>query len=397
MSKKKKRIAIVFEDKLHLQLGVFNAALNRARYLMRHDEFEVDVYMLQVYDGWFVRWLRRSERIDNRPEQVVVEGVPIHLIWFKRDIRDSFRHRVLHGEPRHFIDFLKLTARRLEGYDLVTAHDRMGGEIAEEAGRLFGIPWFVTWHGGNSVTVMLDDPVLRRIATRLLEGATCNFFVSRGLVDIMREFTPNFRADVLLNGANDTFVRLPDAERQALRARYGVDDGSPVVAFVGRFEPVKNPLMLPEIFSAIQRKWGGKVHFWAIGSGELLDQTRQLMAQHSELECTFMGQVARAEMPRVMNCMDLLVLPSSLEGLPLVTIEAMSCGAHVVASDVAGTAEAVGRDNAFALDDDFVERLTDRGVAMLRGEVSQSLPPEVSWEATARKEAAIYWAQFVKE
>ena len=360
MSKKKKRIAIVFEDKLHLQLGVFNAALNRARYLMRHDEFEVDVYMLQVYDGWFVRWLRRSERIDNRPEQVVVEGVPIHLIWFKRDIRDSFRHRVLHGEPRHFIDFLKLTARRLEGYDLVTAHDRMGGEIAEEAGRLFGIPWFVTWHGGNSVTVMLDDPVLRRIATRLLEGATCNFFVSRGLVDIMREFTPNFRADVLLNGANDTFVRLPDAERQALRARYGVDDGSPVVAFVGRFEPVKNPLM-------------------------------------RELECTFMGQVARAEMPRVMNCMDLLVLPSSLEGLPLVTIEAMSCGAHVVASDVAGTAEAVGRDNAFALDDDFVERLTDRGVAMLRGEVSQSLPPEVSWEATARKEAAIYRAQFIKE
>ena len=92
----------------------------------------------------------------------------------------------------------------------------------------------------------------------------------------------------------------------------------------------------------------------------------------------------------MLNCVDLLVLPSSLEGLPLVVIEALSCGAHVVATNVIGTAEAVGRENAIDLGDNFVDRFTDRAVLLLRGGVEQKLPPEVSWTATAEKEKRIY-------
>jgi len=91
-----------------------------------------------------------------------------------------------------------------------------------------------------------------------------------------------------------------------------------------------------------------------------------------------------------MNCMDLLVLPSSLEGLPLVAIESLACGVHVVATDVIGTAEAVGRDNAIALGDNFIERFTDRAAQLLTSDVEQSLPADVSWAATAVKEDSIY-------
>ena len=386
----RKRIAVVFEDVLHIQLGVFNAALNRAKHLAAVADYDIDVYMIYVYDGWLMRRLRGSHHVTDRPERVTVEGVELRLMWFKRDWRDSLRHRLLHREPTHFVHFLKQCARQLEGYDLVTAHDRMGGEVAEEAGRLFGIPWYVTWHGGNSVTTQLDDPVLRRITARLMEGATCNFMVSRGLVDIMREFTPRFKADVMLNGANDTFFRRTDDERAALRKRFEVPEGMPVVAFVGRFEPVKNVLMLPEIFDTLQRKLGRKVLFWAIGTGVQHAETVRLMAERTDVECRFWGQATYDQMPLMMNCIDVLVLPSSLEGLPLVTIEALSCGAQVVASHVAGTAEAVGRENAFVLDDQFIDRLTDRAVMMLRGQVQQSLPADVSWKATAIKENQIY-------
>ena len=386
----KKRIAVIFEDFLHIQLGVFTAAINRAKHLAQVADYDIDVYMLEVYDGCIMQRLRRSHHVTERPDIVTRDGVTIHMIWFKRDWRDSVKHRLLHREPSHFIQFLKETARRFEGYDLITAHDRMGGEIAEEAGRLFGIPWYITWHGGNSVTVMLEDAVLRRIATRLLEGATCNFMVSRGLVDIMREFTPTFRHEVLLNGADESFRRMSDTERIALRERYGVPKNVPVVAFVGRFEPVKNVLMLPEIFETIAHKYGMPIQFWAIGNGVLLPKTQQLMAQRQDVSCTFPGLRPHNELPLLMNCIDVLVLPSSLEGLPLVTIEALSCGAHVVASDVAGTAEAVGKENTFTLDDRFIDRLTDRAVAMLRGKVEQQLPPEVSWQATAIKENKIY-------
>ena len=108
------------------------------------------------------------------------------------------------------------------------------------------------------------------------------------------------------------------------------------------------------------------------------------------MKCHFTGKVPPEEIPDLLNCVDLLVLPSSLEGLPLVVIEALSCGAHVVATNVIGTAEAVGRENAIDLGDRFVDRFTDRAVELLSGEIDQKLPAEVSWSATADKENRIY-------
>ena len=162
-----------------------------------------------------------------------------------------------------------------------------------------------------------------------------------------------------------------------------------MVAFVGRFEPVKNVTMLPDIYKEIERKYGNPLTFWAIGDGVQLNETRQLMAEKG-VNCHFTGKVPPEEIPHLLNCVDLLVLPSSLEGLPLVVIEALSCGAHVVATNVIGTAEAVGRENAIDLGDRFVDRFTDRAVELLSGNIDQKLPPEVSWSATAVKENRIY-------
>ena len=108
------------------------------------------------------------------------------------------------------------------------------------------------------------------------------------------------------------------------------------------------------------------------------------------VKCHFTGKVPPEEIPDLLNCVDLLVLPSSLEGLPLVVIEALSCGAHVVATNVIGTAEAVGLENAIDLGENFVDRFTTRAIQLLSGNIDQQLPPEVSWTATAIKENRIY-------
>ena len=148
-------------------------------------------------------------------------------------------------------------------------------------------------------------------------------------------------------------------------------------------------LALPDIYKLIEDKHGKELTFWAIGDGVQLDETRQLMAAKG-VKCHFTGKVPPEEIPDLLNCVDLLVLPSSLEGLPLVVIEALSCGAHVVATNVIGTAEAVGRENAIDLGDNFIERFAARGAELLQGAIVQQLPPEVSWNATAIKENDIY-------
>ena len=384
----KKRIAVVFEGDIRNRLGVFNAVLNRVRHLRQVADYGIDVHMLQVYDDALMRQVRGSKPLAERPDSIHVEGETFQLHWLKRSWMDALGHRLLGKRPAHLLHKLDQIASHLEGYSLVSAHDRMGGIVAQCAAKHHAIPHTITWHGASIYTDPPRDPMLKAVTIELLHGANENFFVSHGLYQKALELTSDFPARVLFNGASADFRRFPDGEREALRREYGVE-GCKVVAFVGRFEPVKNVTLLPEIFATIAQKYGQPTTFWTMGTGFQHEQVRQAL-EATGLNVKMWGMQPLEMMPKLMNCVDVLVLPSQLEGLPLVTLEAMQCGANVVASDVVGTAEGIGRDNAIPIDERFIDRLTDRAVQMLRGEVQQSLPPDISWEATAVKENEIY-------
>lgn len=386
-----KQIAVLFEGDINRRLGVFNAVVNRVKHLQQVADYKIDVYMFQVYDGWLMRRLRHSKKINARPDEIIADGVKIHVTWFRRRWTDAFMHRLFHKPPRALMRRLHRLGWEMRGHDLVSAHDRIMGHAAVFAGKKLHIPSFITWHGASIYTDPPRDPMIKELTIKLLHSPTCNFFVSQGLLDKAHaELTNGFPAEILLNGASEQFQRYSDEKRSTLRKKYGLnDDGKKVVAFVGRFEPVKNVTLLPDIYKKIEEKYGKKLTFCAIGDGIQLEETRRLMAEKG-VPCHFTGKVPPDEIPDLLNCVDLLVLPSSLEGLPLVVIEALSCGAHVVATNVIGTAEAVGRENAIDLGDNFVDRFTDRAVQLLHGGIKQELPPEVSWVATAQKENQIY-------
>ncbi len=385
-----KQIAVLFEGDINRRLGVFNAVINRVKHLQQVADYKIDVYMFQVYDGWLMRRIRHSKKVDSRPDEIITDGVKVHITWFRRRWIDAILHRLFHKPPHMLMRRLHRLGWEMRGHDLISAHDRIVGHAAVFASKKLHIPCFITWHGASIYTDPPRNPMIKDLTIKLLHEATCNFFVSQGLLDKAHaELTTGFPAEILLNGASEQFRQYDESTRAAMRQKYGVNDGKKVVAFVGRFEPVKNVTLLPDIYKEIEVKYGKELTFWAIGDGVQLDETRQLMASKG-VRCHFTGKVPPEEIPDLLNCVDLLVLPSSLEGLPLVVIEALSCGAHVVATNVIGTAEAVGRENAIDLGDHFVDRFTDRAVQLLQGNIEQKLPPEVSWTATAIKENDIY-------
>ena len=388
-----KHIAVLFEGDINWRLGVFNAVLNRAKHLQQiAPDYKVNVHMFQLYDGWLMRLLRHdtSPKVDARPDEIEDLGMKVHITWFRRRWSDVIMHRLFGSRPKAMMRRLHRLGWEMRGYDMVSAHDRMAGHAAVFAREHLHIPCFITWHGATIYTEPPRDPMIKEMTIELLHSVDCNFFVSQGLLDKAHaDLTDGFPAEVLLNGASGEFQRYSDERRAQLRKHYNIPEGKKVVAYLGRFEPVKNVTLLPEIYSEIQRKYGNDLIFWAIGHGFQLEETSQLM-QEKGIDCWFTGRVPHAEIPDMLNCVDLLVLPSSLEGLPLVVIEALSCGAHVVATNVIGTAEAVGRENAIDLGDNFVDRFTDRAVVLLSGGIDQKLPPEVSWTATAEKEKRIY-------
>ena len=62
----------------------------------------------------------------------------------------------------------------------------------------------------------------------------------------------------------------------------------------------------------------------------------QQMAEKSPCEIEFLGKLSHTELAKEMNQSDIFILPSFFEGLPLVVIEAMACGLHIVCTDLPG-------------------------------------------------------------
>ena len=95
-----KKIAVLFEGDINWRLGVFNAVLNRAKHLQQVADYKVDVHMFQLYDGWLMRLLRRSPKLEGRPDEITALGMKVHITWFRRRWTDVLLHRLLHKPPR---------------------------------------------------------------------------------------------------------------------------------------------------------------------------------------------------------------------------------------------------------------------------------------------------------
>lgn len=378
-----RRIAVIFESSPFDRKGLFNAVHNRVKGLLGTGECWVDAYCIHSRDNFLTRRMRHTAYAPQ-VDSVEIEGVTYRMMWYRFSILDHLTLEKMGRRPSLFMRFLRRNVEYLKGYDYVVAHSFTGALFAYEACQRFGTPYFVTWHGSDVHTHPWRVDVIREDTKRVMEAARCNFFVSRALLDASAKITSNACKEVLYNGVSERFVRWDDDVRQQARERFGIAADVKVVAFAGNLVAVKNVLVLPQIFKAVAEQYDAPVHFIIAGDGKLRKQLE------SDKTVTLLGNVAAEDMPALMNCVDVLVLPSLNEGLPLVCAEALKCGANVVGSDVGGIAEVIGRQNVVPLGEDFVPQMAKKIVAMLNDKPQQSVPEAISWSKTTAREISFF-------
>lgn len=147
---------------------------------------------------------------------------------------------------------------------------------------------------------------------------------------------------VLPNGVDVTRFRADDRVRQEVRRDLGVEDSTPLVGNIGRFDPLKNQSGFLEAFAKLAARIPGTR---AVMVGEGVDQNNASLTRKAEelgvqQKVSFVGR--REDIHRLMSGLDVLVSSSDGEAFPNVIAEAMACGVPCAVTDVGDSEWIVG-------------------------------------------------------
>jgi glycosyltransferase involved in cell wall biosynthesis len=177
------------------------------------------------------------------------------------------------------------------------------------------------------------------LAERLLMRGTARVIASAESVKdfyVKQVHADPAKVDVIYN-AVDMDQLETSMSREEMRASLGLAPDAKVAGVIARLTEQKGHRFL---FEALQRPALADVHVIVVGDGDLRDALVQAAAARGLAgRVHFLG--ARRDLGNLISAMDVFVLPSLWEGLPLSLVLAMGAGVPVVSTAVAGIPEVV--------------------------------------------------------
>jgi glycosyltransferase involved in cell wall biosynthesis len=166
----------------------------------------------------------------------------------------------------------------------------------------------------KSATRHLSKNLIRFVAT---DYAGC----SQQAIDFM--FGTHIKRSIIIKNAIDTAkFRFNKQARLEIRRKYGIGNNTLVIGHVGNFTYAKNHKYLIDVFTEIL-KTNKDAKLMLIGQGKLKNVIEKKVRLNGISErVMFMG--SRTDVADLMQSMDIFVMPSIYEGLPVVSIEAQA-------------------------------------------------------------------------
>lgn len=245
-----------------------------------------------------------------------------------------------HGVPLPLWSWgaLRQLAAAVKAHDAVWLHDTlyMGNIAAYWLARRAGKPVIITQHIGE---VPYQNPWLRRLVTwgnrfftrPMLRQANRVVFIAAPVRAFFNQQITQWAAPplLILNGVQHSVYKTVGAGRRAvLREKYELGEKFTVL-FVGRFVAKKGLTVLRLLAQQMP-----DVAFLFAGKGPLDPEGWGLP------NCRVLRDKIGVAIAELYQAADLLVLPSSGEGFPLVVQEAAACGLPVLCSPASAEADA---------------------------------------------------------
>jgi len=185
---------------------------------------------------------------------------------------------------------------------------------------------------------------VRRTARKAAQILTLSEFSRRDIVDTY-SIAPD-RVSVTPAAAPSHFKPIKDeTELRKIREIYGIERD--YILSVSSIQPRKNLIRLIEAYSCLRgsRPEGKLPQLVLVGKRGWLDnETFRAAQRHSaNNDIAFTGYVAEKDLPALYSGATCFVYPSFFEGFGLPVLEAMQCGAPVIAGNRTSIPEVVGK------------------------------------------------------
>jgi glycosyltransferase involved in cell wall biosynthesis len=234
---------------------------------------------------------------------------------FSRILRDQGPYDIVHSHFHHYNGYVLYLARRA-GVPVRIAHSHNDFTYDDEQR---GALW------------RLYTQAMRRLITK---NATSGLAASREAAGAL--YGSTWESDLrwrVLHCGIDLKPFEVSVEPATVRAELGIPADAFVIGHVGRFYVQKNHAFLVNIAAEVARR-EPKMRLLLVGDGPLRPAIKDRVARSGIADKTIFAGV-RPDVPRLMlGAMDVFVLPSLFEGLPLVGIETQAAGLPLIRSDV---------------------------------------------------------------
>lgn len=291
--------------------GLENIILNLATNLNNSNQFEIEICCYDTKGAYYEDLVNRGFRLHFLPRAHGIDWLyPYKLA------------RIIHSNK----------------IDLIHAHNFTAWFYAALAAFLTRIPLVYTEHDNSFLSskhIVLISSLSKIFTTKIIA-------VSETVKSSLKQYCRINGTSVIYNGVDEnTFNPIEARGRRIRKKKYGFAETDLLLGTVGRIDALKNQTLIIETISKLN--YDNTVKLIIIGDGKLrVDLERTVKILNLEDRVIFLGE--RRDISELLSILDIFILPSLSEGLPVCLIEAMAVGLPIIASDVGGIPELISNN-----------------------------------------------------
>ena len=259
----------------------------------------------KVFDMGSKKLVTSVDNVPVRPLRRILRMNEIRKVCKKNHVK------ILHYNADSAADMTNIIGAKLGGVKYITIHSHNAG------------------FGTAGIGIKLVSALLKPLIPLICDNYwACSDLAAKFLFPKSVIKTGNY--EVIPNGIELDKYAYNSVVRKAIRKKLGVENKF-VIGHVGRFSAQKNHTFLIDIFNKVYQKDTNTV-LLLLGVGELME-TIKTKAKDLGIENKIIFYGVSNEMEKMWQAMDIFVMPSLHEGLPVTGVEAQASGLPCIFSD----------------------------------------------------------------